>query len=74
MGKENRGFLSWQISTPVAVTTWLLLEVFCMCIGWCTVRLSLIELYNNGDLNLVTKTMKKNKRRIPYTEVMFIKC
>jgi len=42
---------------------------------WCTGRLSLIELYDNGDLNLVPKKiMKKNMRRIPYREVVLIKC
>jgi len=36
---------------------------------------SLIEMYDNGDLNLVPKKiMKKNIRRIPYREFVFIKC
>jgi hypothetical protein len=78
-GRPNRRFLSWQISTQVAVATWLVLEVLpvlisrylCLRVDWCTRRLSLIELYIKGDLNLVPK---KNMRRIPYREVVFIKC
>jgi len=36
---------------------------------------SLIEMYDNGDLNLVPKKiMKKNIRRVPYREVVFIQC
>jgi hypothetical protein len=84
MDRQTRSFLSWQISTPVAIATWLLLEVLSVLmsrylsmyilVDWCTVRLSLVELYNNGDLNLVPKKiMKKNKRRIPYREFVFIK-
>ena len=81
-GDAKPKFSFLQISTQVAVATWLLLEVYsvlmsqylCMYIDWCTGRLSLIELYDNRDLNLVpNKIMKKNMRRIPYSEVVFIK-
>jgi hypothetical protein len=78
MELPNRRFLSWKISTQVAVGTWLLSalisQYICMYVNWGTGRLSLTELYDNGDLKLVPKkTTKKYMRQLTYREVVLIK-
>jgi len=73
----NQRLFFWQISTQIAVGTWLLSflisHYLCIYVYWCTGRLSLTELYDNGDLNLVLKKIIKNMRQISYREVVFVR-
>jgi len=77
MEMPNRRLLFWKISTQMAVGIWLLSflmpQYLCIYVNWCTGRLSLTELYDNGDLNVVLKKIVKNIRQIPYREVLFVR-
>ena len=72
--------------SATCLTTWPVMEMpnrsflylyiyIYIYVYWCTGRLPLIEMYDNGDLNQVQKKIiKKNMRRIPKREFVFIKC